>query len=75
MTTTTDTTQPSAAWYPDPDRTGGMRYFNGERWTDIRIRPTGLPETPEAVHRRRDWLVLWLAFVVAVALAIVVVAL
>ena len=25
-----------AGWYPDPDGTGGQRYFNGESWTEHR---------------------------------------
>ena len=25
-----------AGWYPDPDGTGGQRYWNGESWTDHR---------------------------------------
>jgi hypothetical protein len=65
------TQQPAAAWYPDPDRLGEMRYFDGKNWTEIRIHPTGLPKTPEMIHRRHGWLVFWLSFIAAVTVAIV----
>ena len=28
-------------WYPDPDRPGGQRYFDGENWTEHRWPPQG----------------------------------
>ncbi|WP_420063884.1 DUF2510 domain-containing protein [Mycobacterium marinum] len=30
---------PVAGWYPDPDRTGGQRYWNGREWSDLPPRP------------------------------------
>ena len=30
-----------AGWYPDPDGSGGQRYFNGEAWTEHRQAPAG----------------------------------
>jgi hypothetical protein len=30
------TTLPPAAWYPDPERPGGQRYWDGHAWTDHR---------------------------------------
>lgn len=33
-----------AAWYPNPDGTGGLRYWDGQRWTE---HTHGKPETAE----------------------------
>ncbi|MDT4950911.1 MAG: hypothetical protein QOJ37_3506 [Pseudonocardiales bacterium] len=32
-----------AGWYPDPDGTGGQRYFNGGSWTEHRAPAAGAP--------------------------------
>jgi Domain of unknown function (DUF4352)/Protein of unknown function (DUF2510) len=34
-----------AGWYPDPDGSGGQRYFNGQSWTDHRA-PAAAVEAP-----------------------------
>ncbi len=33
-----------AGWYPDPDGTGGQRYFNGESWTEHRTPGAAAPQ-------------------------------
>jgi hypothetical protein len=44
----TDTTTPQlpAAWFPDPDRPGGQRYFDGTAWTEDRFNPASPPPAP-----------------------------
>jgi hypothetical protein len=37
-----------AGWYPDPDGTGGQRYFNGESWTEHRAPGAGAPAVAPA---------------------------
>jgi uncharacterized RDD family membrane protein YckC len=38
-----------AGWYPDPDGSGGQRYFDGTDWTEHRAPPTGAwPQSPWA---------------------------
>jgi len=32
---------PHAGWYPDPDGSGGQRYFDGAAWTEHRMPPPG----------------------------------
>jgi Domain of unknown function (DUF4352)/Protein of unknown function (DUF2510) len=49
-----------AGWYPDPDGTGGQRYFNGESWTEHRVPGAGAPQmapfasTPTAKKSGQD---------------------
>jgi hypothetical protein len=38
-----------AGWYPDPDGTGGQRYWDGDGWTEHRV---PAPESPETVAPR-----------------------
>lgn len=35
-----------AGWYPDPDGSGGQRYYDGQAWTDSRMPPPGPPGSP-----------------------------
>jgi len=32
-------------WYPDPDGSGGQRFWDGARWTDYRV-PPAIPQMP-----------------------------
>ncbi|EOO5820224.1 DUF2510 domain-containing protein, partial [Escherichia coli] len=44
------TTPPTAAgWYPDPDGSGGQRYWDGTEWTAQR------PEGPEFTEETSAW--------------------
>jgi hypothetical protein len=40
------TTPTPAGWYPDPDGSGGQRYWDGSAWTDHRSPATPAPEAP-----------------------------
>ena len=43
------TTPPTpAGWYPDPDGSGGQRYWDGNLWTEHR-HPAAPPPSPEPV--------------------------
>jgi hypothetical protein len=40
------TDSPSANWYSDPDVPGGMRYWDGQTWTEHRQAPDAPPAAP-----------------------------
>ena len=43
------TTPPTpAGWYPDPDGSGGQRYWDGSEWTEHRAPATPEPAEPPA---------------------------
>ncbi|MCU0298115.1 MAG: DUF2510 domain-containing protein [Candidatus Nanopelagicales bacterium] len=48
---------PSAGWYPNPDGTGGLRWWSGVGWTEytrtgepVEVPEPVAPEAPEAAH-------------------------
>lgn len=47
-----------AGWYPDTQKPGSERYWDGEEWTDQRRAASGLPApsaSPTAVNKRSWW--------------------
>jgi TM2 domain-containing membrane protein YozV len=46
---------PSPGWYPDPERAGGMRYWNGEAWTEHRQAPAGPAPAPGPAAGPGPW--------------------
>lgn len=77
------TSGPPAAWYADPAGSGGLRYWDGQAWTDHVTAPPGHaggygstatgPASP-APHGRRVWplfVVIGVLFVVAVIAGLV----
>lgn len=47
------TTPPTTAgWYPDPDGSGGQRYWDGAAWTD---QPPDAPDTSDASEETAAW--------------------
>ncbi len=40
------TTGPGPGWFPDPDGSGGQRYFDGTAWTEHRVAPVAPPPIP-----------------------------
>jgi RsiW-degrading membrane proteinase PrsW (M82 family) len=50
-------TGPSAGWYEDPSASGGLRWWNGDRWTGFTARPPADgTETPSKARDSRKWL-------------------
>jgi hypothetical protein len=56
-----------AGWYPDPARTGGLRYFDGGRWTEHR---SGAPKAQNKNKWAPRWPLLIPLGVVAVVVAL-----
>jgi uncharacterized RDD family membrane protein YckC len=48
-------TLPPADWYPDPDGTGGLRYWDGNLWTWHRLVPQAPPPHPYGVWGVPPW--------------------
>ncbi|MDN4475321.1 DUF2510 domain-containing protein [Demequina sp. SYSU T00192] len=44
-----------AGWYPDAERPGGQRYWDGASWTDQRV--DAVPTPPRKRGRRLPWLI------------------
>lgn len=42
-------------WHPDPDHPGQERYWNGWRWTQIRLRDGELPPAMAPSSKARSW--------------------
>lgn len=42
-----------AGWYPDPERPGGWRWFDGRSWTEHRSAPPPMPVPAEIVEAER----------------------
>jgi predicted lipid-binding transport protein (Tim44 family) len=40
-----------AGWYPDPSRYGALRWWDGQRWTEITPPQAPAPQTPPPVYQ------------------------
>ena len=50
------TTPPTpAGWYPDPDGTGGQRYWDGAAWTEHQAPPAAPAPPPAPTQEPRSW--------------------
>ena len=43
-----------AGWYPDPSTPSAKRYFDGRRWTEYRVSPSGQPVGPRGWYPDPD---------------------
>lgn len=60
----TPTQAPRAGWYPDPERPGEQRYWDGSRWTDIHPASSAAGPKPS---RTRYGLYVWAGIVLLLA--------
>ncbi|MCV7076888.1 DUF2510 domain-containing protein [Mycobacterium szulgai] len=69
-------TAPPAAWYPDPDGSGGQRYWDGEHWTKHRRPDPSVPRSRLAAFAdgvRRAWFGLPAALRLVLPIALVLI--
>lgn len=70
------TTEPAATmkrgFYPDPDGSGGLRWWTGKRWGTSTANPGGEPVTPKPQAWYRVWVNLGILFVALLVIATIV---
>lgn len=72
----TETPLPASGWYPDPSGSTGLRWWDGERWTDDTHDLPGEDLTPSpsgTVGRRRGKVIAVVAAILVVAMLAVAV--